>query len=262
MTGLGVDKLLEAILATAEMNEYQANPNRLPTGVVIESNVDKGFGPVATVLVKNGTLTKGDFIIIGSAYGHIRAMFDENRVEVVSARPSQPVKITGLNEVPPAGAHFAVSNNEKEIKEIAEKIRQHKITVDRQMEAGSQANTPEGLKLFNIILKTDVHGSLEAIKGMLAKVEIAGTKLQIIRSAVGGISESDVQLAKASRATIIGFNIKPSRATKDIADGQQIKILFYDIIYRLNEDIQNMLLGELDPVYEEQETGEAVIQQL
>ncbi|GHU26310.1 hypothetical protein FACS1894152_0630 [Bacilli bacterium] len=262
MTGLGVDKLLEAILATAEVNEYKANPNRLPTGVVIESNMDKGFGPVATVLVKNGTLTKGDFIIISSAYGHIRAMFDENRMEVVSAHPSQPVKITGLSEVPPAGTHFAVSNNEKEIKEIAEKIRQHRIFTDRQTETNSQTNSPEGLKMLNIILKTDMHGSLEAIKGMLSKVDIEGTKLQIIRSAVGGISESDVQLAKASHAIIIGFNIKPSRATKDIADGQQIKIFFYDIIYRLNEDVQNMLLGELDPVYEEQETGEAVIQQL
>jgi translation initiation factor IF-2 len=261
LTGDGVTKLLDAILAIAEINEYKANPNRLAIGIVIESNMDKGFGPVATVLVKNGSLTKGDFIIAGSAFGRVRVMLDENLKEVLIAYPSQPVKITGLSEPPVAGEHFVVSTNEKDIKELAEKIRLHKLMVSRQADTLLN-NTADGLKLFNIILKTDVHGSLEAIRGMLSKVSVEGTKLQVIRSAVGGITESDVQLAKASKAIIIGFNIKPIRATKEIAENQKVRILFYDIIYKLNEDIQNFLLGELDPIYEEQETGEAIIQQL
>jgi translation initiation factor IF-2 len=262
LNGEGVDKLLEGILAIAEINEYKANPNRLAMGIVIESNIDKGFGPVATILIKNGSLTKGDFIIAGSAFGRIRVMLDENLHEVGIAYPSQPIKITGLSEPPAAGEHFIVSTNEKDIKEIAEKIRLHKLIVNRQADSLINNDIAEGTKIFNVILKTDVHGSLEAIKNMLSKINVTGTKLQIIRSAVGGITESDVTLAKASKAIIIGFNIKPTRATRDIADSQQVKILFFDIIYKLNESIQDFLLGELNPVYEEQEMGEAVIQQL
>jgi translation initiation factor IF-2 len=231
-------------------------------GVVIESNIDKGFGPVATVLIKNGTLTKGDFIIAGSAFGRVRVMVDENLHDVGIAYPSQPVKIMGLSEPPVAGEHFIVSTNEKDIKEIAEKIRLHKLMLNRQSDNLTHSESVDGVKALNVILKTDVHGSLEAIKNMLSKIEVEGTKLQIIRSAVGGITESDVTLAKASKAIIIGFNIKPIRATREIAQSQQVKILFYDIIYKLSEDIQNLLLGELSPIYEEQETGEAVIQQL
>ncbi|MDR0675079.1 MAG: translation initiation factor IF-2 [Mycoplasmataceae bacterium] len=262
LNGDGINKLLEAIIVTAEMSEYKANPNRLALGVVIESNIDKGLGPVATILIKNGTLAKGDFIIAGSTFGHIRVMLDENGKEIGIAYPSQPVKITGLSEPPAAGEHFIVSTNEKDIKEIAETIRLHKLMQNRQAINLNQSEVVDGIKNFNIILKTDVHGSLEAIKNMLSKVHVEGAKLHIIRSAVGGISESDVTLAKASKAIIIGFNIKPIRATKDIADSQQVKILFYDIIYKLSEDIQNFLLGELSPIFEEQETGEAIIQQL
>ncbi|MDR1234705.1 MAG: translation initiation factor IF-2 [Mycoplasmataceae bacterium] len=262
LTGEGVDKLLEGILAVAEVSEYKANPNRLAMGVVIESNIDKGFGPVATVLIKNGTLTKGDFIIAGSAFGRVRVMVDENLHDVGIAYPSQPVKIMGLSEPPVAGEHFIVSTNEKDIKEIAEKIRLHKLMLNRQSDNLTHSENVDGIKTLNVILKTDVHGSLEAIKNMLSKTEVEGAKLQIIRSAVGGITESDVTLAKASKAVIIGFNIKPIRATREIAQSQQVKILFYDIIYKLSEDIQNLLLGELSPIYEEQETGEAVIQQL
>jgi translation initiation factor IF-2 len=207
-------------------------------------------------------LTKGDFIIAGSAFGRVRVMLDENGKEVGIVYPSQPAKITGLSEPPAAGEHFIVSTNERDIKEIAEKIRLHKLIANREAANLNQTEVVDGIKNLNIILKTDVHGSLEAIKNMLSKVSVEGTKLNIIRSAVGGITESDVTLAKASKAIIIGFNIKPIRATKDIADSQQVKILFYDIIYKLSEDIQNFLLGELSPVFEEQETGEAVIQQL
>jgi translation initiation factor IF-2 len=262
LTGENVDQLLGSILAIAEINEYKANPNRLAIGIVIESNVDKGFGPVATILIKNGSLTKGDFIIAGSAFGRIRLMLDENGKEVNIAYPSQPIKITGLSEPPAAGEHFIVSTNEKDIKEIAEKIRLHKLMINRQTSSLNANEIVDGVKVLNVILKTDVHGSLEAIKGVLSKISVEGAKLQLIRSAVGGITESDVTLAKASKAIIIGFNIKPIRATKDIAESQQVKIVFYDIIYKLSEDVQNMLLGELSPIFEEQETGEAVIQQL
>jgi translation initiation factor IF-2 len=244
------------------VNEYKANPNRLGMGIVIESNIDKGFGPVATVLVKNGSLTKGDFVIAGSAYGHIRAMFDENGKQVLIAYPSQPVKITGLNEAPAAGDHFVVNTNEKDIKEIAKKIKMNADIVQRKLETQAIVEEGDGTKHVYLILKTDVHGSLEAIRGMINKINVEGAKLHLIRSSIGGISESDIQLAKASKAVVVGFNIKPSRNIKEIADNQKIKILFYDVIYRLNEDLQKILLGSLDPEYIEQEMGEAVIQQL
>jgi translation initiation factor IF-2 len=231
-------------------------------GVIIESNVDKGLGSVATILVQNGSLTKGDFIIAGSAYGRIRMMFDENGKEVNIAYPSQPVKITGLSETPAAGEHFIVSTNEKDIKEIAEKIRLHKLMLHHQVENANTTENTDDIKTLNIILKTDVHGSLEAIKNILSKINVDGTKLQLIRSTVGGITESDITLAKASKALVIGFNIKPTRAIRAIAENQQIKILFYDVIYKLSEDVQNFLLGELSPIFEEKETGEAIIQQL
>jgi translation initiation factor IF-2 len=258
---MNVDKLLEAIITIGEMNEYSANPNRLAMGVVIESSVDKGLGSVATVLVKNGTLNKGDFAIVGSATGHIRIMFDENLKEVKSAGPSQPVKVVGLNRTPSAGQHFIVSNNEDEIKELAKKIGQYESDENFGMIHMSANDSPD-LKKINMILKTDVHGSLEAIKGMLSKIVIEGSKLYLIRSTVGGINEADINLAKSSNSIIVGFNIKPSRAVKDIADKQGVKILFYNIIYKLSDDVTAMLLGKLDPIMVEKETGEATIQQI
>jgi len=252
---------MDAILALAEINEYKANPNRLATGVVLESNLDKGFGPTATVIVKNGTLAKGDFIICGKTYGRIRSMFSDTSKEVQIAYPSQPVKITGLNEVPAAGDHFMVSNDEKVIKELAKKIKTK--LADLRFSLNSHATAEDdGKKHLNIVLKTDVHGSLEAIKSMLAKIAVEGTMLNIIHSAIGGITESDVQLAKASNAIIVGFNIKPLRAIRDIAESQGVKILFYNIIYKLNEDVAAMLVGKLDPIYEEVETAEAEVLQV
>ncbi|MDE7433820.1 MAG: hypothetical protein K2M43_01600, partial [Mycoplasmoidaceae bacterium] len=204
----------------------------MASGVVVESKLDRGLGPVATVLVQNGTLAKGDFAIIGGVYGRVRIMLDENNREVKFAYPSQPVKLVGINEVPAAGDHFVVSANEKDIKDIAQKIKLHQRTM--QFEFDHDVNKDaQGKKVLNVILKCDVHGSFEAIKGMFSKIDIPGAKLSLIRGAVGGISESDVQLAKASKAIIIGFNIKPSRAVKDIADSQRINIYFFDIIYKL-----------------------------
>lgn len=261
LKGTNVSELLENILLLAEMNDYKANPDRLATGVVVESKLDKGLGPVATVLIQNGTLAKGDFIIIGGVYGRVRIMLDENNKEVKVALPSQPVKVVGINDVPNAGDHFVVSTNERDIKEIAAKIQQHKKLQNFQYEQ-SILKDSEGKKVLNIILKTDVHGSLEAIKGMCSKIDVPGTKLGLIRSAVGGISESDIQLAKASNALIIGFNVKPSRSIKDIADAQKVQIYFFDIIYKLKEVLEKLLTGTLDPIYVEQETGEAEVKQI
>lgn len=262
LTGLNVDKLLDVILATAEINEYKANPNRLAMGVVIESNIDLGLGPVATILIKNGSLAKGDFMIAGSSYGRVRAMLDENLKEVLLAYPSQPVKIIGLSEPPTAGDRFVVSVNEQDIKDIAKKIKIHNTTLIRQAEATSRINLDPNSNNLNLILKTDVHGSLEAIRNMLSNMEAQKIKINLLRSAIGGINESDIQLAKASNAIIIGFNVKATKTIKSIADYENIKIYFYDIIYKLSEDVQDMLDNKLDPVYEEKETGEAIIQQL
>lgn len=261
LKGIGVSDLLENILLLAEMNEYKANPDRLANGVVIESKLDKGLGPVATVLVQNGSLAKGDYIVIGGVYGRIRIMLDENNKEVKVALPSTPVKVVGINDVPAAGDHFVVSINERDIKDIANKIKLHEKMKQFQFNQ-EELKDSEGKKVLNVILKTDVHGSLEAIKGMISKISVPGTKLSIIRSAVGGISESDIQLAKASNAIIVGFNVKPTRSIKDIADSQKISIYFYDIIYKLKESLEKMLSGSLDPIYVEQETGEAEVKQV
>lgn len=263
LTGKGVDKLLDAILALAEINEYKANPNRLALGVVLESNLDRGLGNVATILIKNGCLQKGDFIIIGQAYGRVRIMFDENNKELAIAYPSQPVRITGLSALPEAGEKFVVSVNEKDIKEIAEKIRLHKALIERENATRVINATKDGEKIVNIILKTDVHGSLEAIKQMVETMDTSfGVKPIFIRASVGSINESDVLLAKTTKALIIGFNIKPTRVIHDLANSHHIKILFYDIIYKLQEDIDFILHEKLDPIITEEETGEAVIQQL
>ena len=262
LTGQNVDSLLEAIIATSELQELKANPNRLGLGVVIESSLDKGLGPIATIIVKNGSVIKGDMIIAGSCYGRIRAMFDENNNEVKVAKPSQPVKVTGLNVVPLAGDHFAISNNEKDIKDIAEKIRLYQIQQkNAEHEILSKDEKTNNKKLI-VILKTDVHGSLEAIKNVLNKTNVDGVSLVVLRAATGGITKSDIELAKASDGIIIGFNVKPIKTIKDFAQNQQVQIYFFDVIYHLAEEIENIMKGKLDPVFVEEETGEAEVKEL
>jgi translation initiation factor IF-2 len=247
----------------AEVNEYKANPKRLAMGVVIESNVDRGLGPVATILINNGTLVKGDFIIAGSAYGRVRILFDENMKEIDSAPPAKPVKITGLNEPPAVGEKFIVSTDERDVKNIAEKIKLFKQQEERQHQLNlSIIKKEDNIKVLTVILKIDVNGSLEAIKPMLNSIKVEGAKLILLRVALGGINESDINLAKASNAVIIGFNIKPSRSIKDIAQEQKVNILFYDVIYHLKQDVENMMFGVLEPETQEQETAEATILQL
>ncbi len=262
LKGTNVDKLLEAILLLADLNDYKANPNRLANGVVIESNIDKGYGPVATLLIKSGTLRKGDFIIVGSSYGKIRSLLNENNKEVHEALPSTPIRITGINEPAAAGDHFVVSNNKDDIKDIAKKIKnQEHILAWNQLAKLNNSNDTDGIKKINIILKTDVHGSKEAILGMISKIDIPGTKINVILSSVGTISESDVQLAIASKALIFGFNVRPARQIKALADQSKVNIYFYDIIYRLNEDLKKLLVNTLDPVLKEQDTGELEVRQ-
>jgi translation initiation factor IF-2 len=201
-------------------------------------------------------------IIAGSCYGRIRAMFDENNNEVKVAKPSQPVKVTGLNVVPLAGDHFAISNNERDIKDIAEKIRLYQIQQQNaEHEILSKDEKTNNKKLI-VILKTDVHGSLEAIKNVLNKTNVHGVSLVVLRAATGGITKSDIELAKASGGIIIGFNVKPIKTIKDFAQNQQVQIYFFDVIYHLAEEIENIMKGKLDPVFVEEETGEAEVKEL
>lgn len=259
LTGKNVDKLIESIIIMADMLELKANPNRLALGVAIEANMDKGHGPVATLLVKNGTLQRGDYIVIGGSSGRIRAIFNDDGKEIAKAYPGQPVKITGLSEIPLAGAKFIVLKDEQQAKDLAKKIREKQVNLDR---LALTKKIDLDNKQFNIIVKADVQGSLEAIKGMINKTEIPGTQINILRSAIGAISESDIQLSKASNGIIIGFNVKPSKIVKDIADEQKIHIYFYNIIYKFKEDLISMLYGTLDPIEVEEELGEAEVKQI
>jgi translation initiation factor IF-2 len=241
------------------MNELKANDKRLAQGIVIESSVDKGLGVVATLIIKTGTLYKGDFIIAGSAIGNVRLMLNDQLKNITCATLSQPVKITGLNKTPSAGDHFLVSNDKAQIKELA---RQTEIIKTNENYIQPAINPDPNIKTVLMILKTDVHGSLEAIKTMLQKINIENTSLHILRAGVGAITENDINLAKSAKAIIVGFNIKPIKPVRDIADQLQVKILFYNIIYKLYDDVAAMLLGQLDPQYEEKETGEAKILQI
>lgn len=260
----GIDELLEAIQLLADVKQYKANPNRFAYGTVIESNLDKGYGPVATVLVQNGTMKKSDYIVAGQSYGKIRMMFDSNGHEIQSATPATPVKIAGLESVPIAGDKFLVLDNEKQARELANKIKQKNShlewnnknsTLRQQIEDGVVKN-------LKIILKTDVHGSLEAIKSMISKINIENAHVDIVRSAIGGITETDVRLAQTSQAIIIGFNIRPTRLVKDLSEQEKIEIKTYDVIYKLKEDLEIMMMGKLDPIITEEEIGEAKVQKI
>ncbi|AIV03900.1 translation initiation factor IF-2 [Candidatus Malacoplasma girerdii] len=262
LTGMGVNKLLEAIITLSQVMELKANPNRLGMGVIIEANLDKGLGPVASVIIQNGTVAKGDMLIAGASYGRIRAMLNDHNEEINLAYPAQPVKITGLNAVPQSGDHFVISNNEKDIKEIAEHIRLYQINEQNRERELLSVDADTNSKRLIIILKADVHGSLEAIKNMLGKMNVDGVSVVFLRGATGGITKSDVELAKASKGIIIGFNVKPNKAVKDLANMQQVPIYFFDIIYRLSETVEKIMKKSLDPIYVEEETAEAEVKQI
>ena len=265
-TGQNIDELLETILATAEMLDLKANPNRYAVGSVIESKLDKHVGGVASILIQNGTLRIGDPIVIGTNYGKVRTMKNDLGQDVVSAGPSTPVEITGLQGNPEAGDKFMSFESETQAKEVAEKrkliardqkFKKENISLDSLFQA-----IDEGTKEINIILKTDVKGSEEALKNSLQKIEVKGIKINIIRSDIGTITESDVVLANASNAIIIGFNVAPSPQTKDMAKEYSVDIRLYNIIYKAIEDMEAAMQGMLDPEFEEKVFGRAEVRKI
>ena len=267
LTGEGIGDLLENILLIADINNYRANPNRYAMGTVVESRLNKHVGPVVTVLVQNGTLRLGDPIVVGTAFGKVRTLRNDKGEEITSALPSQPVEITGLNEVPSAGDRFMSFATEKEAKNIAS-IRKDQAK-SRENKAKSTvslddlfAKIGEGLKEINVIIKADVNGSAEAVKNSLQKIEVDGVKINVIRSTVGGITESDIVLAKASNALIIGFNVRPSKVIDDKAKEEGVEIRFYNIIYKAVEEMEAAMKGMLDPEFEEKILGNAEIRQI
>lgn len=258
----GIDKLLDAIIAVSDMLELKANPNRDGYGVVLEANMNKGLGPIATLIVQNGTIVKGDFIVAGEAYGRARVIFNDCGKELIKATPGQPIKIIGLSEPPQAGNKWLVMKDEELAKNIAKKIKDKQINFLRTQAITKQINSSDKDKNLNVIIKCDVQGSLEAIKAMLENITVKGAKVNLIRSALGAITESDIQLAKASKAIIIGFNVKPIKNIKDLAQEQAIQIYFYNIIYKLKEAIEDMLYGTLEPIVVEEDIGEAEVKQI
>lgn len=266
VTGAGINTLLDTVLAIAEVSELKANPNRYAIGTVIETRADKALGSVASILIQNGTLRLGDPIVAGTVYGRIRTLKNDQGINIISAGPSTPVEITGLNGSPAAGDKFMAFESEKIAKEIAEK---------REIEAKNQKQKKEvvsfddlfnkikgGAKEIKVVLKCDVRGSEEAVKSALEKLSTDEVKIKVIRSGIGGITESDVILANASDAVVIGFNVVPSNITKDVAKEYGVEIRLYQIIYKLVEEMELAMKGMLDPEYEEKVLGTASIKRM
>ena len=265
----GISNLLEMIILTAEVLELKANPKRRARGIVIEAQLDKGRGPVATVLVQKGTLNVGDHIAVGTAYGKVRAMLDHKGERVKQATPSTPVEILGLNGVPSAGEIFVATENDKEAKQIAqayvdqgkdkllEETKAKKLSLDglfSQIQAGN-------VKELNLIIKADVQGSVEAVKQSLVKLSNEEVAVRVIHGGVGAINESDVSLASASNAIIIGFNIRLDNAAKETADRENVDVLLYRVIYDAIEDVEAAMKGMLEPIYEEKVIAHAEVRQ-
>ncbi len=267
-TGEGIDDLLETILLQAEVMELQANPNRKAKAIVVESSLEKGFGPVANVIIKNGTLNVGDNVIVGQTYGRVRVIKDDNGKNVKSAPPSAPVAVVGLNDVPGAGEVMVAMESEKEVRELAEKRAEYERA--KQLSKSTKASLEdlsaliaEGqLKSLPVIIKADVQGSLEAIKGSLEKLRNEEVKVNIIHEGVGGVTESDVTLADASEhAVILGFNVRPTGAVKKKAKELGVEINTYTIIYDLLDDVKALLGGLMSPVIKEEVTGQAEVRE-
>ena len=265
-SGEGVDSLLENILLVAEMHEYKANPSRYATGAVVEARKDSKVGSVATLLIQNGTLRLGDPIVIGNYAGKVRTLKNDRGVNIVEAGPSTPVEVTGISEVATAGDKFMAFESEKKAKDIAAarslRSREKDTNFNGLTLEDLFGRIKEGQKEINVILKADVNGSLEAVRNALEKIDVEGVKVSIIRGGVGAITESDVVLASASHALIIGFNVRAGLSTQDIAKQYGIEIKTYDIIYKVVEDMENAMKGMLDPEFEEKVVGTAEIRQL
>jgi translation initiation factor IF-2 len=266
-TGLGIEELLENILLVSEMQELKANPNRYATGTVIESRLDKNKGVITNLLIQNGTLRLGDPIVVGTIAGRVRTLKNDKGESLVEAEPSMPVSITGLSEAPQAGDKFMAFENEKKAKSIAEQrtlnSKNKNNTENKSLSLDELFNRiNEGTKEINIILKADVKGSEEAVKNSLLKINVEGVKINIIRSSIGTVTESDIVLAEASNAIIIGFNIRPDNKTMEYAKEHKVEIRLYNIIYKVVEEMEAAMLGQLDPEYEEQILGQAEVRKL
>ncbi|MGM0901994.1 MAG: translation initiation factor IF-2 [Bacillota bacterium] len=267
LKGEGIDNLLEMILLVSEVEEYKANPNRTAIGTVIEAQLDKGRGSVATLLVQNGTLKVGDPIVVGNTYGRVRAMVNDVGRRVKEVGPSAPVEITGLNDVPLAGDRFVVFEDEKTARQVGEARATHalqaqrsekqKISLDNLFEHMKQGE----MKDLNLIVKADVQGSVEAVAAALQKLDVEGINVRIIHTGVGAINESDITLAAASNAIVIGFNVRPDNNAKRAAESEEVDIRLHRIIYKVIEEIESAMKGMLDPVYQEKTIGQAEVRQ-
>ncbi len=265
-TGEGVETLLETISLISEMNNLRANPNRYAIGSVIESRVDKNIGGIASILIQNGTLRLGDPIVVGTAFGKVRTMKNDRGESIVEAGPSTPVEITGLSDNPIAGDKFMAFETETEAKHVAEKradiVKANKNKKETLSLDDLFAKINAGQKEINVVLKADVRGSEEAVKNALEKIDVEGVRIKVIRSGIGTITESDVVLANASNAIIIGFNVSPSSITKEIAKEYNVEIRLYTIIYKAVEEMELAMKGMLDPEFEEKILGTAEIRKI
>ena len=265
-TGMGIDNLLETVVTIAEVSELKANPNRYAVGTVIESRIDKNIGGVASLLIQNGTLRLGDPIVVGTTHGRIRTLRNDRGENILTAGPSTPVEITGLSDTPSAGDKFMAFESEKEARDIAEKrliaaknnkVKKEVISFDDLFN-----KIKSGTKEINVVLKCDVRGSEEAVKNSLEKISVEGVKIKVIRSGIGTITESDIVLANASNALVIGFNVVPSAVTKEVAKRYEVEIRLYQIIYKLVEEMEAAMKGMLDPEFEEKVVGNAEVKKL
>jgi translation initiation factor IF-2 len=267
LSGEGIDNLLEMIVLVSEVEELKANPNRLAQGTVIEAQLDKGRGSVATLLVQNGTLKVGDPIVVGNTFGRVRAMVNDLGRRVKEAGPSAPVEITGLNDVPQAGDRFVVFEDEKTARSVgearasqalqAQRGEKSKVSLENLFEQMKQGE----MKDLNLVLKADVQGSVEALAASLLKIEVEGVNIRIIHTGVGAINESDITLAAASNAIVIGFNVRPDVNAKRTADAEGVEIRLHRIIYKVMEEIEAAMKGMLDPEFEEKIIGQAEVRQ-
>ena len=265
--GQNIEELLEMILLVAEVEDLKADPTQRAIGTVIEARLDKGKGPVATLLVQQGTLHVGDPIVVGNTFGRVRAMTNDLGRRVKVAGPSTPVSITGLNEAPMAGDHFAVYEDEKSARAAGEerakralmeqRASSSRVTLDNLFESLKEGE----LKEVNVIIKADVQGSAEALAASLKKIDVEGVRVNIVHSAVGAINESDVTLAAASNAIIIGFNVRPTPQAKQQAEAEEVDIRLHRIIYKAIEEIETAMKGMLDPEFEEKITGQMIVRE-
>ena len=265
--GKNIEELLEMILLVAEVQELTADPSGLAVGSVLEARLDKSKGPIATLLVQNGTLRKGDAVVVGTTYGRIRTMTNDKGMRINEAGPMTPVEITGLNGTPNAGDQFVVFEDEKTARQVAE--TRQADAIDEQRQSGTKVtldnlfeSLEEGeMKEVNVIVKADVQGSIEAITGSLEKIEVDGVRINVVHTGVGAINETDVSLAAASSAILIGFSVRPTPQAAENAKTEEVEIRTYNVIYDAIDEIESAMKGMLDPEYEEKVTGTATIRE-